>query len=153
MVAPVAHAVQRTDDGTVVHAWLELRGVHRREALSAWTEPRLLREWWGGELDATLEMGGDYVVRFPALEQTMRGRVLAYQPDAGLAFSWSWEHEPASPKREVEIRVVDIEDGTRVSIWHGSFGDTESEEVDAVDIQQGWEHFLPRLASSFVETS
>lgn len=134
-------------------AWLELPGVGRSDALSAWTEPSLVRDWWGGELEATLEMGGDYIVRFPALEQTMHGRVLAYHPEAGLAFTWTWEHEPAAPSREVEIRVVGLQDGTRVNIWHGNYGDTEKEESEAVDSQQGWEHFLPRLGSSLRVTS
>ena len=140
------------DEGAMVHAWLELPGVDRRRALSAWTEPGLVRDWWGGELDATLELGGDYVVRFPALDQTMRGRVLAYQAEAGLAFTWSWQHEPAAPSREVEIRVVEIQDGTRVNIWHGTFGDTEEERAEAVGNQEGWEHFLPRLGSSLART-
>lgn len=144
------HAAECTDDGSVVRAWLELPGVGRREALSAWTEPGLVRDWWGGELDATLELGGAYVVRFPALEQTMRGRILAYEPEAGLAFAWTWEHEPEAPSREVEIRLVEVDDGIRVDIWHGRYGDTDEEQAEAVGSQQGWAHFLPRLASRLV---
>jgi hypothetical protein len=68
-VAQIRHGAECTDEGAMVHAWLELPGVDRRRALSAWTEPGLVRDWWGGELDATLELGGDYVVRFPALDQ------------------------------------------------------------------------------------
>jgi uncharacterized protein YndB with AHSA1/START domain len=152
-VTAIRHGSECMEDGAVVRAWLELPGVARRLALSAWTEPRLVRDWWGGELDATPEPGRDYVVRFAALDQTMRGRVLAYQPEAGLAFTWAWEQEPAAPTRQVEIRVVDVQDGARVNIWHGTFGDTEEEKAEAVGAQEGWEHFLPRLASSLAETS
>lgn len=131
-----------------MRAWIELPGVTRGKALSAWTDPDLLKRWWGGELEAEVAPGGHYVVRFTGLGQTMRGRVLAYEPEARLAFTWVWEHEPEMPRREVDIRVIDIGNGSRVDLEHGRYGDTEGEQAEAADSQAGWEHFLPRLASS-----
>jgi uncharacterized protein YndB with AHSA1/START domain len=140
-------------DGSTVHAWAQLHGVSASDALAAWTDPERLRDWWGGELNADLQHGGSYVVGFGALGQTMRGRVLTYQPAARLAFTWSWDHEPDAVSRKVDIRVLEVEDGVRIEIEHGPYGDTDTEQTAAKEAREGWEHFLPRLVSNLTPNS
>jgi uncharacterized protein YndB with AHSA1/START domain len=147
-VAAIPYRVERTQDGRTARAWVALRGGDRRDAVRAWTDPALLKDWWGGELDTELEPDGPYVVRFEGLGQTMPGRVLGYEPGARLAFTWEWEHEADAPRREVDVRVVEIEDGCRIEIDHGPYGETEREQAEAGGSEEGWQHFLPRLAST-----
>ena len=135
-------------DGSAVHAWAQLHGVSASDGLAAWTDAERLRDWWGGELNADLQQGGSYVVRFGALGQTMRGRVLTYRPAVRLGFTWSWDHEPNAAPREVDIRVLAMEDGARIEIEHGPYGDTDTEQTAAKEAREGWQHFLPRLVSS-----
>ena len=139
--------VELTGDGANIRAWVELPNIGRQAALTAWTDPSILQDWWGGELDAELSPGGRYVVSFAALGQTMRGEVLDYEPGKRLMFTWSWDHEAETPSREVDICVLEIDDGSRVELEHGPFGDTEQERADAAGTEEGWQHFLPRLAS------
>jgi uncharacterized protein YndB with AHSA1/START domain len=141
------HAVELSPDGTTVRAWVELPGVERHEALEAWTNREELKGWWGGELETELERGEPYVVHFAGLGQTMCGRVLGYEPGARLAFTWEWDHAPDAPMRRVDIAAVDAADGSRLEIEHGPYGGSEEERAEAAGSQEGWNHFLPRLAA------
>ena len=60
------------DDGRLVHAWIDLDGVPASEAIRAFTDPALLREWWGGELEIDPHPGGVYVVQFESQGWTLR---------------------------------------------------------------------------------
>lgn len=135
------------DDGRVVHAWIELKGVEPHEAIRAFTDPALLREWWGGELEFEPEPGGAYVVRFESQGWTLDGKVVTYYPESGLTFTWVWEHHPDAPLRGVKVRARPAETGTRLEIEHGPHGDSESEKVEADSHREGWEHFLPQIAA------
>ena len=87
------------DAGPMVRAALLLPGCPPERALAAFTDPATLRQWWGGELTCTPAEGGSYIVHFAKLGQTMRGRVVGYEPGSRLEFTWGWDHEPRAPGR------------------------------------------------------
>lgn len=132
----------------MVRASIDLERVGPSEAIRAFTEPALLREWWGGQLEIEPEPGGAYVVRFESQGWTLRGQVLSYDPESELSFTWAWDHQPDDPVREVKVRAKPADDGTSLTVEHGPHGDSESEQEEAVGHREGWEHFLPRLAAS-----
>lgn len=112
--------------------------------MAAFYEPERVGQWWGGDLMSEPREDGTYVVHFPQLGQTMRGEVRAYEPDRLLAFTWAWDHEPDAPDLTVSVRVGPTPEGTRLEIEHGPYTDTAI--ADAASHQEGWNHFLPRLA-------
>jgi uncharacterized protein YndB with AHSA1/START domain len=132
----------------MVRASIDLQGIGPSEAIRAFTEPSLLKEWWGGELEIEPKPGGAYIVHFESQGWTLRGQVVSYDPESQLTFTWAWEHQPDDPTREVEVRAQPVGDGTRLEIEHGPHGDSEHEQEEAVGHREGWEHFLPRLAES-----
>lgn len=139
--------MEAVDDGRVVHAWIELNGVEPSEAIRAFTDPALLREWWGGELELDPVPGGDYVVRFESQGWTLNGKVLSYDPESKLTFTWTWEHHSDAPLRGVKVRAQPAEGGTRLEIEHGPHGGSEAEKEEADSHREGWLHFLPRIAA------
>jgi uncharacterized protein YndB with AHSA1/START domain len=90
----------------MVRATLLLPGCPPERALAAFTDPATLRQWWGGELTCTPAEGGPYVVHFATLGQTMRGRVVGYEPGSRLEFTWGWDHEPGAAGRTVLVTVT-----------------------------------------------
>ena len=95
------------DAGPMVRATLLLPGCPPERALAAFTDPATLRQWWGGELTFTPAEGGPYIVHFAKLGQTMRGRVVGYEPGSRLEFTWGWDHEPGAAGRTVLVTVAD----------------------------------------------
>jgi uncharacterized protein YndB with AHSA1/START domain len=139
--------VEVSDDGRMVHASIELPGVDPPEAIRAFTDPALLRQWWGGELEAEAEPGGPYVVRFEGMGRTLQGQVVSYDPESELTFTWAWDFQEEHVRREVKVRAVPSDGGTRIEIEHGPHGDTDEELEEAKAHRDGWEFFLPQLAA------
>ena len=98
------------DAGPMVRATLLLPGCPPERALAAFTDPATLRQWWGGELTFTPAEGGPYIVHFAKLGQTMRGRVVGYEPGSRLEFTWGWDHEPGAAGRTVLVTVAEAGD-------------------------------------------
>lgn len=141
--------VEVSDDGRMVHASVELPGVGPREAIRAFTDPELLKQWWGGELETEAKPGSPYVVRFEGMGRTLQGEVVSYDPESELTFTWAWDYEDDPPRREVKVRAVSTRDGgTRVGIEHGPHGDSADELEEAKAHRDGWEYFLPQLAAN-----
>lgn len=139
--------VEVSDDGRMVHASIELPGVAPREAIRAFTDPELLKQWWGGELKAEPEPGGAYVVHFEGLGRTLQGEVVSFDPESELTFTWAWDFQDEQVRREVKVRAVPSDGGTRIEIEHGPHGDTDEELEEAKAHRDGWEFFLPQLAA------
>jgi uncharacterized protein YndB with AHSA1/START domain len=72
--------------------------VDPEEAWEALTDPELLEQWLGGEREAVLEEA---------------------EPGERLVFWWWEEGEPGS---RVELRLVPVEGGTRVSVTEAPVG-------------------------------
>jgi uncharacterized protein YndB with AHSA1/START domain len=144
--------VSVTDDGAMVTASLRLPGTSPERALSAFTDPATLARWWGGELASTLEPGTPYTVTFTQLGRAITGEVVAYDPASHLEYTWQWDHEPEAVRRTVAVTVTPRDAGTTVTITHGPHADagpdpSEAEAAARTEHREGWEFFLPRLAS------
>jgi uncharacterized protein YndB with AHSA1/START domain len=133
------------DAGPMVRATLLLPGCPPERALAAFTDPATLRQWWGGELTFTPAEGGPYIVHFAKLGQTMRGRVVGYEPGSRLEFTWGWDHEPGAAGRTVLAAVAEGDGGTELTVLHGPHGQGAAEQAARSDHREGWEYFLARL--------
>ena len=141
------------DAGPMVRATLLLPGCPPERALAAFTDPATLRQWWGGELTFAPAEGGPYIVHFAKLGQTMRGRVVGYEPGSRLEFTWAWDHEPGVSGRTVLVTVAEAGDsgepgadgGTELTVLHGPHGEGAAEQAARSDHREGWEYFLARL--------
>ena len=140
------------DAGPMVRATLLLPGCPPALALAAFTDPATLRQWWGGELTFTPAQGGPYIVHFAKLGQTMRGRVVGYEPGSRLEFTWGWDHEPGAAGRTVLVTVAEADDsadsstkGTELTVLHGPHGEGAAEQAARSGHREGWEYFLARL--------
>lgn len=159
-------SVTVVDAGPMVRATLPLPGCPPERALAAFTDPATLRQWWGGELTFTPAEGGPYIVHFAKLGQTMRGRVVGYDPASRLEFTWGWDHEPGAAGRTVLATVAEADDsadgsaasagpgrpehqgrpaGTELTVLHGPHGEGAAEQAARSEHHEGWEYFLPRL--------
>jgi len=144
-----------TRDGAEVAAVITLPGRTPEAALSAFTEPALLRKWWPGELSADLQPGGVYRVHFAPLGQTMNGVVEAYQPGERLAFTWGWAHELDLAGRflvtvTVSAHLGSGSDGTVLTLRHGPRpgAAVTPREGEIEGHLEGWEYFLPKLVDT-----
>jgi len=140
------------DAGPMVRATLLLPGCPPERALAAFTDPATLRQWCGGELTCTPAEGGPYIVNFAKLGQTMRGRVVGYEPGSRLEFTWGWDHEPGAAGRTVLVTVAEADDsadsstkGTELTVLHGPHGEGAAEQAARSGHREGWEYFLARL--------
>ena len=125
-----------------------LEGVAASEALTWFTQPDKLRQWWGPqEINIEPVPGGAYVVSWPTMGWTMRGEI-ANMSDTHLVYSWAWDHEPDLPARAVIVRAREQGDRSLVTITHGPFRPGEAlphEDADRVAHLDGWTSFLPEL--------
>ncbi|WP_027344289.1 SRPBCC family protein [Hamadaea tsunoensis] len=124
---------------STVEITVALPGVPAGRVIGAFTDPALVRQWWGAELTTD---GTAYTAYFPALGQTMTGAVLRHEPDR-FSFSWAWEHEPDLPTRRVDLYA----DGSALHLSHGPYADGGTEAEDRASHEAGWAYFLPRLSA------
>lgn len=140
--------VEIADAGSMIVATVWLPGCSPKQALSAFTDPAVLRRWWRGELTADLMPGGQYSVSFPAIPARLAGRVLGYEPDGLLAFSWAWDGEDEPPST-VRVTAQAIRDGSAVlTVEHGPHEDDEPGRTAHRLHWEGWEYFLPGLPAA-----
>ena len=142
-----------TRDGAEVVAVLALPGRTPQAALSAFTEPARLKQWWPGELSTDLQPGGVYRVHFAPLGQTLNGVVESYQPGERLVFSWGWAHElDLAGRFLVTVTVTARPDsaGTTLALRHGPRpgAAVTPREGEIEGHLEGWEYFLPKLAET-----
>jgi uncharacterized protein YndB with AHSA1/START domain len=136
------------DDGPVVRAVVRALDCSPETALAAFTDADVTARWWaGGKLTADLVPGGRYTVRFDAIDKDMIGQVVGYQPGRSLEFSWAWAHTPDDLPRTVTVTVAGQPGGTVLTVVHGPHGEDEREREARQEHREGWEFFLPRLAS------
>lgn len=143
-----AEAVQVDFDGSRVRARARIPGVAPAAVIAAFTNPDLVRRWWGGaELRTTARLGGAYSVHFPGLGQTMSGTVLDHRASSLIAFTWHWDHLPDIDAREVWVRATAAPDGSDLDLTHRGYGTAAADLRDAEDHRAGWAHFLPGLVT------
>ncbi|MFP3464590.1 SRPBCC family protein [Leifsonia sp. SIMBA_070] len=116
---------------------------------AAWTEPRLVRRWWGSDpggqvtsLALDVCPGGEFTISFedPGGEQhTSFGEYLVVEPLAELVFTWSWASEPGNTSR-VSVLFRPTGSGTEMRFVHGDLrGESQH------DYEPGWRRTFSKL--------
>jgi uncharacterized protein YndB with AHSA1/START domain len=107
------------------------------------TDPEKMVRWKG--VEATLEPspGGRYIVNVTGRNRAV-GEYVEVDPPRRVVFTWGWEGDEQLPPGSsmVEIELIPDGDGTIVRLTHSGL----PEGADAGQLE-GWEHFLPRLAT------
>jgi uncharacterized protein YndB with AHSA1/START domain len=117
------------------------------EIFEEFTVPEKLIAWWPKQAELEPKVGGSYVFSWPEQGWFLRGEYLAFAPGRHLAFTWSWDHEPARPEpQRVDIWFDRVhESGTRIGIFHGPFSDTPEDAAARQGVVEGWIHFCMNL--------
>ena len=116
----------------------------------AFTDPDLLRQWWGPrdfhieEITFPAVEGQEYRVRLRSPEGEVFahvGRFREVSPPHRLSYSWEWTEGPM-PQDEtwVDLKFAEEEGGTRVELRHSRFPDEATR-----DAHQGWPDSFERL--------
>ena len=99
------------------------------EALFAnFTKPELLLRWWPPRATVEPQWGGSY-------------------PARRLGFTWRWDHEPGLPTRQVDLIFDPAGSGSRLSITHGPYNESQCDQDDRQSHLEGWTHFLGQLSA------
>jgi len=116
------------------------------EAFAHWTDPDLLTRWWPEAATIEPHIGGSYHLRWLSHNSIMRGRITEFSQGKMLGFTWSWDHDPEEKEPlDVLVQFDGIDDGTRLTITHGPYADTESARQEREGYAEGWEFFVTKL--------
>jgi uncharacterized protein YndB with AHSA1/START domain len=111
-----------------------------------WTKPELLTQWWPPQAEVEPRTGGAYHLSWPTMNWHLRGHFANFEPERSLAFTWKWDHEPDTPTREVEVTLhAHAEGGTRITIIHGTYNESERDQNDRASHIEGWQYFCGKL--------
>ncbi len=121
----------------------------REKVFAAWTDPELLKKWWGlghvscPEAHVDLREGGDY--RLANLEADgsivwISGRFERVRAPEELVYTWTVSILPGEPT-PVRVLFLDHPDGTELVLSHERFA---LEAVRAMHLQ-GWNGCLDKL--------
>jgi uncharacterized protein YndB with AHSA1/START domain len=135
------------NEGPMIVATVLLPDCAPDRALSAFTDPTVVSQWWRGELTTNLEPGCTYQVAFPAINAALEGRVVSYDPARSLEFTWAWESDDGPPSTViVRAEPATVPSSTLLTITHGPHSDDERGKQSHQEHWEGWDYFLPRLA-------
>ena len=105
----------------------------------AWTDPKVMAEWFGPEAVRTeietfdLTVGGAYrLVMRGEGDFWLSGRFVAIEPSRRLALTWKWDHGEDETTVEVSFRPNGA--GTHMTVVHTGFGTEE----DQTRHDEGW---------------
>lgn len=133
---------------------LEVKRVfpaQREQVFRAWTEPRILKKWWGPAgastpvVEIDLRVGGTYRfgMQFPDEEIFfVSGTYLEVQPPERLVFTWRWEKSDMDfGESQVTIEFHERDGETEVTLRHDGF---PNEEV-CRQHEAGWRDFFDKF--------
>lgn len=108
------------------------------------TEPDLWARWQGESAELDPRPGGHFRVRMSE-GQVVEGAYIALEPDARVVITWGWDGHPRMPPGTTTVEFELVADGpdTIVRLTHRGI---PPEDVPLH--RQGWEMFLPRLATA-----
>lgn len=135
----------------------------REEVFRAWTDPEVLRRWWGPgeftcpEAKVDLRPGGSYrLVMQPTAGDPMvlTGTYREVEPPARLVYTWRWETGPAADGSEslvtVEFRELRTDPpATELVLIHSDFPASHGPGP----YQMGWEGGLVKFEALFAGRS
>jgi uncharacterized protein YndB with AHSA1/START domain len=118
------------------------------ELFDFFVKPDLVVQWWPREAIVDPRLGGTYEFSWPQQEWHLHGEYTSFEPGKELGFTWSWDHDRTKYEpQQVDITFSPMEDGgSQMTIVHGPWMDTESEQTDRQGVVEGWIHFGMRLA-------
>lgn len=115
MIAENKIRVERVFDAPVKLLW------------QAWTEPALIKLWFGSDPNGTVEkvimdvrIGGTYEISFSnadLAQHTCRGKFISVIENESLVYSWEWESEPGHVS-ELKVSFYSMEEKTMVILEH-----------------------------------
>jgi uncharacterized protein YndB with AHSA1/START domain len=116
---------------------------------SYWTDPDLLREWWGAVLALDTQPGGDYLIEMPH-GYTMGGEFLELVPHERIVFTFGWVPGAGLPEiavgsTRVEVTLVEDAGDTVLTLRHLGIP-----AAYASNHGEGWSQHLVALAGLFV---
>jgi uncharacterized protein YndB with AHSA1/START domain len=126
----------------------EIRIGASPEAVFAYfTDAKKMVRWKGIEADLDPRVGGLYRVVIDA-GRVARGEFRELVPNQRVVFTWGWEGDSQLPpgSSTVEVTLAPDGEGTVVRLIHRDLP-APARKVHA----EGWDRFLPRLASAAVE--
>jgi uncharacterized protein YndB with AHSA1/START domain len=122
----------------------------RQRVFDAWTDPEVLRRWWGAGpdwecpvADVDLRVGGRYrlTMRNPdGDEHTVGGEYQEIRPPERLVYTWAWEDMDA-PASLVTVAFSEDAGRTTVVVAHSGLG-TEGSRAQH---EHGWNGCLANL--------
>lgn len=110
------------------------------------TMPHLIAQWWPQSAEMDVQVGGKYELGWPMMGWTLRGEYTAVSAPSHLTFTWQWDHQPDLPIRTVDIQISPAEQGSKLLLQHGTYGDSDTEQEDRQSHIDGWLHFLQQLS-------
>ena len=130
----------------------------RERVYAAWTDPKLMKEWFGPEgtktrnVEADARVGGKYrwdLTTPDGEEITAFGEYRELVPGRKIVFTWKWDDDEAWENVDsiVTVELADAGNGTEVRLVHEQLPSTESRDRHA----EGWTYVLGSLAK-YLET-
>lgn len=110
-----------------------------------WIDPGLLTYWWPEKAEVDPREGGSYVLSWLTMDWRLHGTYTAFEPGRRLAFTWKWGHEPDTPVRHVEVALEPSGDSASMTISHGPYTQSETDQEDRMGHLDGWQFFCGRL--------
>jgi uncharacterized protein YndB with AHSA1/START domain len=128
------------DDGTHVVSFE--RFIERPVAIvwTALTDPTVLRNWIG-ELEIEPKVGGKYVIHFRESVSVMIGRIVTFEVERLLEYSWLENF--GMPESYVRWELAPQGDGCSLKLTHTV--PAEASKSDVVGLLGGWHDFLDSL--------
>ncbi|SDQ16202.1 SRPBCC domain-containing protein [Pseudovibrio sp. Tun.PSC04-5.I4] len=116
-----------------------------QKVYDAWTDPKMLVQWWGPEsvtvteCNMQVKVGGDWATTMTSQETgntfTHSGIYKVLDRPNHLCFSWGWINEGVrGHETDVDVTFEAIEDGTRMTMVQKTFADAEQTQ----NHNQGW---------------
>lgn len=109
------------------------------------TQPNLLTKWWPQQAETDPQPGGRYRLSWPDMNWELFGEYFTFESGRTLVFSWQWAHDLQMPQRQVKIEFAPHEDGSKITLTHGSYDNSARDQEDRQSHWDGWRHFLGQL--------
>lgn len=134
--------VPSTNDTLIIVA--EFPTCSPEKLFTCWTQPDLLQQWWPPLAEVEQHVNGNYRLYWPKMNWCLYGQYTDFLPDKRLAFTWHWEHYPIPEEVVVTFEPL-AQQGTRMTIEHGPYSNTEQSQEDRQNHLEGWVYFVSKL--------
>jgi uncharacterized protein YndB with AHSA1/START domain len=124
----------------------------RESVFRALTDVNELVQWMPQEAKFQARVGGEYEFKYRwdarSMETVLRGKILEYEPNARLAYTWDSQTTGGSARITQGVVTWLLEEvpggKTKVTLIHSNVADEFRKDAEA-----GWNHYLSQLARHF----